>query len=49
MRGKAHADGGVVEMLDRETLMTRLREMLVEESHQLGRRHRQHDAPLPLP
>ena len=31
MRGETHANGRVVEVLDGEYLMTRLREMLVEE------------------
>ena len=33
VRGEAHTNGRIVEMLDREPLMTRLREMIVQKLH----------------
>ena len=46
---QAHANGGVVEMLDPEVEMGGLREVLFQEPVQLLGRHRRHDAPPPLP
>jgi len=36
-------------MLDGEALIGRLREVLVQELHQVGRRHRRHDGTPPTP
>jgi hypothetical protein len=49
VRRQAQADGPVVEMLDGKPEMGGLREMLAEESHQLGWQHHRHDAPALFP